>query len=105
MQQCGYHLCRLWQVDARAVEEAVTLGSNKCVQGMDAGETWAEFHEPQEPWMGLERELTIGTEIHRINLEVLCGKDLRQGLEHFTTWKALLNIHKKSSLWLSINNF
>lgn len=34
------------------------------------------------------------TALQRSNLGVVCGKDLKQGLEHFTTWKALLNIHK-----------
>lgn len=39
----------------------------------------------------------IIAELERINLEVLCGKDLRQELEYFTIWKALLNIHKNAA--------
>lgn len=39
----------------------------------------------------------IIAELQRTNLEVLCGKDLRQELEYFTIWKALLNIHKNAA--------
>lgn len=40
------------------------------------------------------RNDTIRAVLQQINLEVVCGKDLREGSEHFITWKALSNIHK-----------
>lgn len=56
------------------------------------------------PWQTVEGSLmifeqrndTIRAVLQRINLEVVCGKDLREGSEHFITWKALSNIHKSS---------
>lgn len=53
-------------------------------------------------WFGKQGSLTVSgqgnEEIRaarpRVNSEVVCGKDFRDGSEHFTTWKALLNIHK-----------
>lgn len=58
---------------------------------------WAYLVNYGEPLMIFEhRSDMIRVELKRMNLEIVCGKELRQELEHFTTWKALLNIHLKN---------
>lgn len=64
---------------------------------LDKG-AWSYFINPGELLMVCEQESDmIIAELQRTNLEVLCGKDLRQELEYFTIWKTLLNIHKNAA--------